>query len=167
MVCDVGYSRLQQSGQCEPCSANVAGSVVLAIVIMVVILGALYLFLLYSRRSNAGYTRPFINMCQSLQVLLSFNVKWPDSFLYLQSVLGGIVSFDAVSLTSPSCMGVPINYHTKFGLMVGGMFSLIVLPWLTLLPYVNGRHRDDDGDTVGDTDDDDENNGRNQRGRRK
>ena len=91
--------------------------VVLAIVIVVVVLGALYLFLLYSRLSNAGGVRPLIHMSQMLQVLLQYNVKWPPSFLYLQSVISGIVSFDAVSLTSPSCMGVPINYHKQFGLM--------------------------------------------------
>ena len=76
---------------CEPCSSNIAGSVALSIFTLIGCLIVLYLFLLYSRRSSKGAARPIINMCQMVQVLLMFDVGWPESFRQLQALLSGMV----------------------------------------------------------------------------
>ena len=62
-------------------------------------------------------------------MLLVFEVDWPESFAHLASVFGS-VNLDAVSLASPSCMGMPFNYHRRLGTMVGATAAVLALPWL-------------------------------------
>ena len=70
-----------------------------------------------------------INGGQQLMVLIQFPVQWPASILALGAVLTGI-NLDFISFASPSCLGAPLNYYARFGLLILSVALVIGVPWL-------------------------------------
>ena len=138
MVCDPGYSRWRRAGLCEACPEQMGWGVVRAIAALILCLVLLVVFLRLNRKVPSGVIKPFINASQMVQVLLMFEVDWPESFGHLAAIFGG-VNLDAVSLASPSCMGAPFNYHRRLGTMVGVVVAVLTVPWLRDLSKMQWR----------------------------
>eukprot|EP00947_MAST-08B_sp_MAST-8B-sp1_P001648 g1648.t1 len=129
MVCSPGYSRWQRGGLCQPCPAELGWGIVRSVASLVLVVGLLVLFLRLNRKAPNGAIKPFINASQMIQVLLMFEVDWPDSFGTLVSIFGSI-NLDAVALASPTCMGIPFDYHRRLASMVGVTALVLIAPWL-------------------------------------
>jgi uncharacterized membrane protein YgcG len=98
--------------------------------------GLLVLFLVVNRKAPDGVLRPLISAAQQMMVIMLFPVDWPDSIKALGTVFSGI-SLDFVNLMSPACLGVPLNFYWRYGLLVLGTTFVLGMPWL--VSYL--RHR--------------------------
>eukprot|EP00947_MAST-08B_sp_MAST-8B-sp1_P004996 g4996.t1 len=142
MVCSTGYSRWQRTQLCEPCPESMAWGIIRSIFALVLCIALLVIFLRLNRRAPNGVIKPFINASQMIQVLLMFEIDWPSSFSTVASVFSGI-NLDAVSLVSPSCMGIAFDYHRRLGTMVGLTVAILAFPWIRdfVLRQIRKRRR--------------------------
>ena len=63
-------------------------------------------------------------------VLLLMPVEWPASIKAIGTMLTSMISLDFISFASPSCLGTPLNYYARFGLIILGTVLFIGVPWL-------------------------------------
>ena len=90
MVCAPGYSRWRRAGLCETCPKQLGWGIMRAIAALILCLVLLVIFLRLNRKAPSGVIKPFINASQMIQVLLMFEVDWPESFAHLASVFGSV-----------------------------------------------------------------------------
>eukprot|EP00947_MAST-08B_sp_MAST-8B-sp1_P000611 g611.t1 len=109
-------------------AVEIGWGIVRSIASLVLVIGLLVLFLRLNRKAPNGAIKPFINASQMIQVLLMFEADWPASFSTLVSIFGSI-NLDAVALASPTCMGIPFDYHRRLGTMVGVTALVLIAPW--------------------------------------
>jgi hypothetical protein len=117
---------------CDRCPTDRIWAAVRSALALLACMLALVLFLYVTRRAPAGALRPLIHSSQLLQVILLYDVDWPDSFPVLSNLFLGL-NFDMIRLAGPACMGVPLNYFSQLGLMIGSTTLILVLPWLSTL----------------------------------
>ena len=135
-ICNDNFTRPTNSVPCASCPEDMAAAVGWSIASLIICAGLLVLFLIINRRAPDGLLRPLISAMQQLMVVLTFPVDWPESIKAIGTLLSGI-SLDFVSIASPSCLGIQLNYNWRFGLLV--IFTALILggPWL--FSYL--RHR--------------------------
>ena len=127
-------------GSEQPRAGRVGWAIVRSMALVVLCLALLVIFLRVNRTAPSGVIKPFINGTQMIQVLLMFDVEWPKSFSQIAAVVGGL-NLDAVSITSPSCMGIPFNYYARLTSMVVLTLVIIVIPWIRdLIVHACRRH---------------------------
>ena len=131
--CATGYTRWQPTGLCSPCPKEQGRPLAFAIALFMV-MGMVYMaFIVFSKHAGAGSLRSVISAAQLLNVLLMYPVEWPELVLRFQDAMS-IINLDA-SIMSPSCLGVPLNYHARFGVMVAGAAFVLSAHWLLVLRH--------------------------------
>ena len=79
-VCTEGYYRPSTYSLCEPCGSK-AAAVMSMIGILIGMTLALAVFVFINRRAPSGLLRPFINLVQTLTVMLLFDAPFPQLLL--------------------------------------------------------------------------------------
>ena len=127
-VCAAGYTRWSSSVQCYPCPVDRAASIGAAIASLLGILVLLGLCVVLNRRATNGTLRVLIHGGQMMSVVILFPVDWPDSLVSLGHGLQSALNLDVVSIASPSCLGAPLNFYSRFLALVAATAALVMLP---------------------------------------
>eukprot|EP00947_MAST-08B_sp_MAST-8B-sp1_P003406 g3406.t1 len=101
----------------------------MSILSMLGMLVLLALCLYFNRKAPNGMLRPLINAAQMMMVVLMFPVNWPESIRIMTHILEGI-NFSFVTIASPSCMGIQINFYGRLIITIIVTGAIIGLPWL-------------------------------------
>ena len=127
-VCKPGFSRWSSKSLCTPCPKDLAGGIVASVFSFLGILVLLVACLMFNRRAPNGILRPLINAAQMMMVVLMFPVDWPKSITVMSRIFDGI-NFDFVSVASPTCMGMPLNFYWRFAVMTILTLLVVAMPW--------------------------------------
>ena len=84
----------------------------------------------FPRQAPDGVLKLLTNAGQQMIVLLLMPVEWPASIKAIGTMLTSMISLDFISFASPSCLGTPLNYYARFGLIILGTVLFIGVPWL-------------------------------------
>ena len=141
-VCRPNYFRRSNIALCSKCDENSTGSIVLAFGALIVTGLLVWLFLFLSRHTSSGAMRTVINASQTLSLILMTTTEWPDSIKQVQTTILQAVNFDFVTLASPTCAGIPMDYFTRFAALVVGVIMLIGTPWVLSFVYFHLVHKD-------------------------
>jgi len=111
-VCAEGFYRPSAFSPCEECGAQgVAVASMLGILLAMAV--GLAIFLVANRRAPSGLMRPFINLVQTLSVMLMFDAPFPESLVKMGKALSGLSL--GVEVASPQCAGLmPSGYYANF-----------------------------------------------------
>merc|ERR1712034_98165 len=90
----------------------------------------LVLFVAVNRRAPSGLLRPFINLVQTLTVMLMFDAPFPESLLKVGRALSGLSL--GVEVASPQCAGLPSGYYANFASTV--LLLLLVSGGMMVVP---------------------------------
>ena len=132
-VCEDGWYRRGSASTCTICpdrqksllwTAGLSAGVFVAIVVFVL----LDLRFGWSRAQGGSRLKLVVNCVQQLTVLTLFPVKWPDAVKDMTALFEGL-SID-VSVVSPTCLGIPMDFYSKFAISAGLVFGGIVIPWV-------------------------------------
>ena len=129
-VCDQNYTRFSTASLCSKCPENLGVSILWSMLFILLTAFCLWLFIWISRQSQGGSIRPVINAWQTMSVVLLTSNDWPEAVKWVQKFVLQTVNLDVISLLSPSCLGVPLNFYRRFILGVSGSFFLVGAPWL-------------------------------------
>ena len=134
-VCETGWYRRRSSAVCTQCPSNMSESIAFTAAfsfgIALVVIGLVLLDLRFGwSRSKAGSQRLklMVNCVQQMTVMILFPVNWPDAVKEMGALFASF-SLD-VSIVSPTCLGVPMNYYNRFGISAGLVFAGIIMPWI-------------------------------------
>eukprot|EP00947_MAST-08B_sp_MAST-8B-sp1_P006066 g6066.t1 len=83
---------------------------------------------MFNRKAPDGVLRPLINAAQMMMVVLMFPVDWPDSITMMSRIFDG-VNLDFISIASPACLGMPLNFFWRFAIMTTFTLVAIATPW--------------------------------------
>ena len=112
-------------------SESIAFTAAFSFGIVLVVTGLVLLDLRFGwSRSKAGSQRLklMVNCVQQMTVMILFPVDWPDAVKEMGALFASF-SLD-VSIVSPACLGVPMNYYSRFGISAGLVFAGIIMPWI-------------------------------------
>ena len=132
-VCEDGWYRRGSASTCTMCpdrqksllwTAGLSAGVSVAIIVFVL----LDLRFGWSRAQGGSRLKLVVNCVQQLTVLTLFPVKWPDAVKDMTAVFEGL-SID-VSVVSPTCLGIPMDFYSKFAMSAGLVFGGILIPWI-------------------------------------
>ena len=132
-VCESGWYRRGSASTCTICpdmqksllwTAGLSAGVSVAIIVFVL----LDLRFGWSRAQGGSRLKLVVNCVQQLTVLTLFPVKWPDAVKDMSSVFEGL-SID-VSVVSPTCLGIPMDFYSKFKISIALVFGGIFIPWI-------------------------------------
>jgi hypothetical protein len=76
----------------------------------------LVLFVFVNRRAPSGMLRPFINLVQTLTVMLMFDAPFPEDLVKAGRVLAGLSL--GLEVASPQCAGLGSGYYSLFSMTV-------------------------------------------------
>jgi hypothetical protein len=132
-VCEDGWYRRGSASTCTMCpdrqksllwTAGLSAGVSVAIIVFVL----LDLRFGWSRAQGGSRLKLVVNCVQQLTVLTLFPVKWPDAVKDMSKVFEGL-SVD-VSVVSPTCLGIPMDFYSKFAISATLVFGAILIPWI-------------------------------------
>ena len=75
-----------------------------------------------------SFSLPLSTSVQQLTVLIMFPAKWPDEVKALGAIFEGF-SID-VSIVSPTCLGIPMDFYSRFSFSAAFVFAGITAPWV-------------------------------------
>ena len=107
-VCAEGFYRPSFSSPCEACGAQGA-AVASFLGILLAMALALAIFVVVNRKAPSGLLRPFINLVQTLTVMLMFDAPFPESLVKMGKALSGLSL--GVEVASPQCAGLLSSGH--------------------------------------------------------
>ena len=162
-VCEAGWHRRGINNTCTECPKEMKDSLLLTaglstVVAIVVVVGVLLDLHFGLSKAKAGSQRLklMVNCVQQITVMTLFPVEWPDAVKDMGAIFEGL-SID-VTFVSPACLGVPINFYSRFSISAGIVFASIIVPWIigALVSLVAGcrggtpgHTRRDDGEAGG------------------
>ena len=132
-VCEDGWYRGSNS-TCTQCPADMRESInwtagisvgIAAIFVVVVLLDLRFG---WSKAKGGSRIKLMTNCVQQLTVLILFPAKWPDTVKDLGTVLKRFSP--GLEIVSPACLGVPMDFYSRFGFSAALVFSGILLPQL-------------------------------------
>jgi hypothetical protein len=129
-ICDKGYTRFSANSLCEECFEDMGVSIFWSLLFACLAAFCLWFFLWISRANQGGFIRPIINAWQTMSVVLLTSNDWPEAVKWIQKYVLQTVNLDIISLASPSCLGMPLNFYHRFALTVTGSIVLVSGPWL-------------------------------------
>ena len=129
-ICDENYTRFSANSLCTKCPENLGVSIFFSVLFTLLAAACLWLFLWISRVSRGSSIRPIINAWQTMSIVLLTSDDWPEAVKWVEKFLLHTVNLDIISLASPSCLGVPLNFYRRFALTVSGSAVLVGAPWL-------------------------------------
>jgi hypothetical protein len=132
-VCESGWYRRGSTSGCIPCpdsneSLLMTAGISAGIFVSVIVVVLLDLRFGWSRARGGSRLKLIVNCVQQLTVLTLFPVKWPDAVKDMGAVFEGI-SID-VSMVSPTCLGVPMDFYSRFSFTAAFVFAAILVPWI-------------------------------------
>ena len=110
-LCSKDFYRPSPFVPCEACGGRGA-SIASALAILLVMLVGLGLFVYVNRKAPSGLLRPFINLVQTLTVMLMFDAPFPEALVKMGKALSGLSL--GVEVASPQCAGLPSGYYANF-----------------------------------------------------
>jgi len=140
-TCAPGYVRVHDDGLCSPCPTNGWALAAPTVVIVCTVSFLLLLIALKVRSSGSKKAphsvmrRTLLHHLQTLVIILSMNVQWPDSVVEIISSMGSVTSTEnhiaAVKCASITWSMIPDPLgHADAG------FSYVVLTVFALVPFV-------------------------------
>ena len=134
-VCEARWYRRGSAATCIECDEDMTDSLLwtafLSTLIAVIVITLVLLDLRFGfSRAKAGSQRLklMVNCVQQMTVMTLFPAKWPAAVKNMGALFAGI-SVD-VSIVAPSCLGVPINFYTRFVVSASFVFASIIVPWV-------------------------------------
>ena len=146
-----GWHRRSSTSTCTQCPDDMSKSIwwtaglSAGITVAVVIVVLLDLRFGWSRaKPGSQLLKLMINCVQQMTVMILFPVDWPDAVKNMGTLFASF-SID-VSLISPTCLGVPFDFFSRFVFSSGLVFASIVVPWVAaaiaaLVAACRGRSR--------------------------
>ena len=150
-VCIKGWHRRSSTSTCTQCPDDMSKSIwwtaglSAGITVAVVIVVLLDLRFGWSRaKPGSQLLKLMINCVQQMTVMILFPVDWPDAVKDMGTLFASF-SID-VSFVSPTCLGVPFDFFSRFVLSSGLVLASIVVPWVAaaiaaLVAACRGRSR--------------------------
>ena len=132
-VCEKGW--YPSSSSCLQCSEDMSDSIwftaglSVGIIVAVIVIVLLDLRFGWSRaKAGSQRLKLMVNCVQQMTVMVMFPVKWPDAVKDMGKLFSSF-SID-VSIVSPTCLGVPMDFFSRFAISVTLVFFGIFLPWV-------------------------------------
>ena len=124
-VCEEKWHRAASTSTCTKCAEDMSASITFTACVTAGFAIAVITIVLLDLRFGWSRAKPgsqllksMVNCVQQMTVMLLFPVKWPDAVKSMGALFASL-SFD-VAIASPECLGIPMNFFSRFAFSAAG-----------------------------------------------